>query len=67
MIIPLSERQTDVIGLLARGLTYEQTADMLGVSVHTVKKYAWAARVRLEAKNTAHAVAISLHAGLIVP
>lgn len=32
----LTPRESDVLRLIARGCTYEQTADRLGVSLHTV-------------------------------
>jgi DNA-binding CsgD family transcriptional regulator len=63
----LTPRQTDVIGLLARGLTTRQTATLLGMSDQTVRWHSKHARRRLNARNTAHAVAISLHHRLIVP
>jgi len=63
----LTDRQLDVLGLLARGLTYERTGELLGISLHTVKEVAHGARSRLQARNTAHAVAIALREGLIVP
>ena len=62
----LTARQTDVIGLLARGLTKPEVAYLLGLSVHTVKEHARDARLALGARNTAHAVAISLRERLIV-
>jgi DNA-binding CsgD family transcriptional regulator len=63
----LTDRQLDVLGLLARGLTSDDTARLLGMSPFTVKKHSQEARSRLQARNTAHAVAIALHQGLIVP
>lgn len=63
----LTGRQLDVLGLLARGLTAERVAVLLGISEITVKKHSQDARARLGARNTAHAVAIALHHRLIVP
>jgi len=63
----LTPRELDVIGLLARGLTSEETAQLLGVSPYTVKKHAYWIRLKLGARNTAHAVAIGLREGLIQP
>lgn len=62
----LTARQTDVIGLLARGLTKPEVADMLGISLHTVKEHTRDARLALGARNTAQAVAICLRERLIV-
>jgi len=63
----LTARELDVIGLLARGLTSEETARLLGVSPHTVQAHSKSFRLTLGAKNTAHAVAIGLREGLIQP
>jgi len=63
----LTDRQLDVLGLLARGLTAQRTGELLGIGEHTVKQHAKDAKSRLEARNTAHAVAIALTQGLIVP
>ena len=35
-IEPLTRRETEVLHLLARGLTYTRIADQLGISEHTV-------------------------------
>jgi len=65
--VTLTERQTDVVGLLARGLTVRHAAELLGLSEHTVKQHVSDARLRLGARNTAHMGALALHAKLIVP
>lgn len=63
----LTPRQADVLGLLARGLTTEKTAVLLGITENTARKHSQAARQQLGARNTAHAVAIALHHRIIVP
>lgn len=63
----LTARQTDVIGLLARGLSSQRVAELLGIGEQTVKSHSRAVRQNLQARNTAHAVAIALAEGLIVP
>jgi len=63
----LTRRQAEVLGLLARGLTFLEVAVLLGLSVQTVKDHGKHARKRLGARNTAHAVAVALHRRLIVP
>lgn len=62
----MSARELDVLGLLARGLTTGETAGLLGISACTVKDHSKSARLKLGARNTAHAVAIALRAGMIV-
>lgn len=37
--IRLTARESDVLRLLARGLTYTQVSDALGVSLHTVTSH----------------------------
>ena len=63
----LTDRQLDVLGLLARGLTEHHVGQLLGIGEETVKSHSKAARRNLGARNTAHAVAIALREGLIVP
>lgn len=36
---PLTARESEVLDLLARGLTYAQAADVLGISINTVRVY----------------------------
>lgn len=63
----LSPRQSDVLGLLARGLTAEESGALLGMAPSTVREHSKAVRRKLGARNTAHAVAIGLREGLIQP
>jgi DNA-binding CsgD family transcriptional regulator len=37
--VSLTPRESEVLRLLARGCTYEQAADRLGVSPHTVQSH----------------------------
>ncbi|RVT82780.1 LuxR family transcriptional regulator [Rhodobacteraceae bacterium CCMM004] len=62
----LSPRETDALTLLARGKSRAQAADELVISEHTLRVYIEAARDKLGALNTTHAVACALHGGLIV-
>jgi DNA-binding CsgD family transcriptional regulator len=62
---PPTKKQLEVLLLLADGLSTEEIAARLFVSVETVKTHLADLRARLGAVNRAHAVALALRAGLI--
>lgn len=62
----LSPRELSAMTLLAKGLSRAQAADNMGISEHTLRVYIEAARHKLGAINTTHAVARALGLGLIV-
>jgi DNA-binding CsgD family transcriptional regulator len=55
----LTERQRQVVWLIAQGATYREVAARLEVSVDTVKVHLRNAYIRLGALNAAHAVALA--------
>jgi DNA-binding CsgD family transcriptional regulator len=55
-IVLLTPRETDVVGLIARGCTYSQVAERLGVSAHTVATHIKNAYRKLEVHSAAAAV-----------
>jgi DNA-binding NarL/FixJ family response regulator len=61
----LSGRETEVIQLLANGLTTEAVGRQLFLSTSTVRSYAESAMRKLEASNRVQAVAIALRLGLV--
>lgn len=61
----LSPRETDALTLLAAGKSRAQAAEVLKISEHTLRVYIEAARFKLGAANTTHAVANALMRGLI--
>lgn len=61
----LSPREVDALSLLATGYTRSQAAESLKISEHTLRVYIEAARTKLGAQNTTHAVAQALSQGLI--
>jgi DNA-binding NarL/FixJ family response regulator len=63
---PLSEREAEVLGLLAKGLANKQIAAMLGISEHTVKFHVSAIYGKLNAANRTQAVREGLRNGWIV-
>ncbi len=52
----LTAREADVVGLLAKGCTYEQIALRLGISLHTVATHIKNAYRKLEVHSAAAAV-----------
>lgn len=62
----LSPREVDTLSLLAMGYSRAQAADSLSISEHTLRVYIEAARFKLGAQNTTHAVAKAITFGLII-
>ena len=62
---PLSEREREILQLLAEGLHTEEVADRIGLSPETVKSDTKRAITKLEADGRVHAVAIALRQALI--
>ena len=63
--LELTERQTEVLQMVAAGLANKQIAQMLLVSPETIKSCVDEIRFKLDASNRTHAVAIGLRYGLI--
>ncbi|WP_439103981.1 helix-turn-helix transcriptional regulator [Celeribacter marinus] len=63
---PLSPREVEALTCLAKGLSRAQTALQMGISEHTLRVYIEAARHKLGAMNTTHAVARALSIGVII-
>jgi DNA-binding CsgD family transcriptional regulator len=63
---PLSEREREVLACAASGLTMEETAAELYLSLETVKGYRRRIIAKLKANNISHAVAIGF-ASRILP
>jgi LuxR family maltose regulon positive regulatory protein len=62
---PLSERELEVMGLIAAGLTNQQISDQLYISLNTVKTHVKNIYQRLEVTNRAQAIARSRQLGLL--
>lgn len=54
--VMLTPRESDVLRLIARGCTYEQVADRLGISLHTVCTHIKNAYRKLGVRSGAAAV-----------
>jgi len=61
----LTERERDVLALLADGFTTAQVADRLSVSEHTVRSRIKAILSKLGARNREHAVAKAIRQGVV--
>lgn len=64
---PLTARQLEILGLIARGYHSQNIADYLGISVCTVNNHRQHILEKLEAANTAEAVSYAAELDLIDP
>jgi DNA-binding NarL/FixJ family response regulator len=62
---PLTERESEVLGLLAKGLANKQIAAALGISEHTVKFHVSSIYTKLNVANRTEAVRAGLRGGWI--
>ena len=62
---PLSEREREILQLLAEGFHTEEVARRIGLSAETVKSDTKRAILKLEADSRVHAVAIALRQAII--
>ena len=67
LVEALSNREREVLDLLAQGLTGEQVAERLVLSAETIKTHIRNAMTKLEAHTRVHAIAIALREGFISP
>jgi DNA-binding NarL/FixJ family response regulator len=63
---PLTEREMEVLQLLAQGLANKQIAHQLGISEHTVKFHVSAIYGKLGATNRTEAVRLGIQQGWVV-
>ena len=61
----LSERQMQVLALVAEGATDNEIAIRLGLSAKTISYYVKEIRARLDARSRAHAVALAMRQGIL--
>jgi DNA-binding NarL/FixJ family response regulator len=62
---PLTDRESEVLGLLAKGLANKQIAVALGISEHTVKFHVSSIYTKLNVTNRTEAVRAGLRGGWI--
>jgi DNA-binding NarL/FixJ family response regulator len=63
---PLTERESQVLQLLAHGLANKQIALALSISEHTVKFHVSSIYTKLRASNRTEAVRAGVQRGLVV-
>jgi len=61
----LSERELDVLRLVAQGLSNREIADALGLSEHTIKTHLANILDKLHLRSRAHAAAFAVQSGLV--
>jgi len=64
---PLTARETEVLGLLRKGLTNPDIAELLGITRRTAKAHVAAILVKLEASDRTEAVSRGFERGLLKP
>lgn len=65
--VTLSEREYEIIGMIAEGLSYTQIADRLHISAHTVTTHRRNLMQKLGVNNTASVVMYAVKHGLVSP
>ena len=65
IVTTLSERQMQVLALVAEGRTDNEIAIQLGLSAKTISSYVAHIRHRFEAQSRAQAVALAIRQGLL--
>jgi LuxR family transcriptional regulator, quorum-sensing system regulator BjaR1 len=63
--ITLSKREQEVLQWAAEGKSEWEIGLILGLSEHTAEKFIRSARIKLQAGNRTHAVALAIRLGLI--
>lgn len=61
----LTPRQTEILGLVAGGLTYKEAGDRLGISEAAIKYHMGEITARLQLENKSQAVAFAAGLGLV--
>jgi LuxR family maltose regulon positive regulatory protein len=62
---PISDREQGVLELIAKGLSNQEIADKLHISLHTVKTHARRINAKLEVKSRTQAIVRARELGLL--
>jgi DNA-binding CsgD family transcriptional regulator len=65
--VTLSDRECEVVQLIAEGLSYTRIADQLNLSAHTVNTHRRNVMQKLGVNNTAAVVMYAVKNGLVSP
>ncbi len=65
IVLPLTRREKEVLACIGRGLSVNDTAQQLAISVHTVSSYIKEIYRKLDISSRAEAVLIALQYGLV--
>jgi DNA-binding CsgD family transcriptional regulator len=65
MIEPLTQRETEVLGIIAKGMTLAEAARLLGISPHTVSGYTKEIYRKLNVSSRAEAALTARNIGLV--
>jgi len=65
LVDTLGSRELETLRLMSSGYVYREVAEVMGISPQTVKNCLAVVRGKLNARTTAHAVAIAKDRGLI--
>lgn len=64
---PLSRREHEVLRLIAEGMENQEIADVLFVSVETIRTHVKSILRKLHTRDRAHAVAVAFRLGVLLP
>jgi DNA-binding CsgD family transcriptional regulator len=64
--VALTEREREVLKLLAEGYDVETSANLLAISPATVRKHREHLHAKLKTSNTAHLTLIAVRRGIVV-
>jgi DNA-binding NarL/FixJ family response regulator len=67
LVASLTEREGEILRLVARGLSNQEIADSLVVAVHTVKSHVAHVLAKLETRDRTQAVIVAYETGFIRP